>query len=123
MGVLNLTPDSFSDGGKFTKKNSGIKHALKLINDAYTGFESLRQHFASLTGDYDHFNNTYRSNLIFLHNKYYKETYGIVPNRSIDKSIRVVIGNLEIITRIGEDLQDYLDNNDVEIINHWYLEF
>ena len=33
MGVLNLTPDSFSDGGKFIKKNSGIKHALKLIND------------------------------------------------------------------------------------------
>ena len=33
MGVLNLTPDSFSDGGKFIKKNSGIKHAFKLIND------------------------------------------------------------------------------------------
>ena len=23
MGVLNLTPDSFSDGGKFNKKNYG----------------------------------------------------------------------------------------------------
>ena len=33
MGVLNLTPDSFSDGGKFTKKNLAEKHSKKLIND------------------------------------------------------------------------------------------
>ena len=33
MGVLNLTPDSFSDGGKFTKKNLGELHAKKLIKD------------------------------------------------------------------------------------------
>jgi len=30
MGVINLTPDSFSDGGKFNKKNLGYKHALAL---------------------------------------------------------------------------------------------
>ena len=30
MGVLNLTPDSFSDGGKFNKKNKGITHAMSL---------------------------------------------------------------------------------------------
>ena len=28
MGVLNLTPDSFSDGGKYNKKKR-YKHALK----------------------------------------------------------------------------------------------
>ena len=33
MGVLNLTPDSFSDGGKYIKKNLGEKHAKKLIKD------------------------------------------------------------------------------------------
>ena len=33
MGVLNLTPDSFSDGGKYTKKNLGELHAKKLIKD------------------------------------------------------------------------------------------
>jgi dihydropteroate synthase len=32
MGVLNLTPDSFSDGGKFNKKKVGAKHALDLFN-------------------------------------------------------------------------------------------
>ena len=31
MGVLNLTPDSFSDGGKFNKNNEGLKHALKMF--------------------------------------------------------------------------------------------
>jgi len=33
MGVLNLTPNSFSDGGKYIKKNLGVQHAKKLIKD------------------------------------------------------------------------------------------
>ena len=31
MGIINLTPDSFSDGGKFNKKNKGFNHAKYLI--------------------------------------------------------------------------------------------
>ena len=31
MGVLNLTPDSFSDGGKFNKKNRGVGYAYNLF--------------------------------------------------------------------------------------------
>ena len=31
MGILNLTPDSFSDGGKFNKKNIGYKKSIDLI--------------------------------------------------------------------------------------------
>ena len=33
MGILNITPDSFSDGGKFNKKVSAIKQINKLIDD------------------------------------------------------------------------------------------
>ncbi len=33
MGVLNLTPDSFSDGGKYIKKKQAILHAKKLVKD------------------------------------------------------------------------------------------
>lgn len=33
MGVVNVTPDSFSDGGLYFQKDSAIKHALKLIDD------------------------------------------------------------------------------------------
>ena len=32
LGVLNLTPDSFSDGGKFNSKKRGISHAINLLN-------------------------------------------------------------------------------------------
>jgi dihydropteroate synthase len=32
MGILNLTPDSFSDGGKFNTRNKGLKHALEMFN-------------------------------------------------------------------------------------------
>ncbi len=32
MGVLNLTPDSFSDGGKFNTKKKGINHAINLYD-------------------------------------------------------------------------------------------
>ncbi|MCG7918952.1 MAG: dihydropteroate synthase, partial [Candidatus Thiodiazotropha taylori] len=27
MGILNLTPDSFSDGGRFTARDAAIRHA------------------------------------------------------------------------------------------------
>jgi len=31
MGVINVTPDSFSDGGKYLAANKAVTHALKLI--------------------------------------------------------------------------------------------
>jgi len=33
MGVLNVTPDSFSDGGKFLDAEAAVAHGLKLIED------------------------------------------------------------------------------------------
>ncbi|MCA6065552.1 dihydropteroate synthase [Chryseobacterium sp. RG1] len=33
MGILNLTPDSFSDGGKFNNGKSALKHAEQLIQE------------------------------------------------------------------------------------------
>jgi dihydropteroate synthase len=33
MGILNVTPDSFSDGGHYFKKNSAVKHALKMVDE------------------------------------------------------------------------------------------
>ena len=33
MGILNLTPDSFSDGGKFNIKNKSLKHIKTMISD------------------------------------------------------------------------------------------
>ena len=33
MGILNVTPDSFSDGGKYLEKNTAIIHALEMIDE------------------------------------------------------------------------------------------
>ena len=33
MGIVNVTPDSFSDGGKYASSGSAIKHAEKLLKD------------------------------------------------------------------------------------------
>lgn len=33
MGILNVTPDSFSDGGKFASTNLAVEHALQLITE------------------------------------------------------------------------------------------
>lgn len=33
MGIINITPDSFSDGGKFSTVDLAVKHALQLISD------------------------------------------------------------------------------------------
>ena len=32
MGILNLTPDSFSDGGRFNDCDSAVRHALAMVN-------------------------------------------------------------------------------------------
>ncbi len=46
MGVLNVTPDSFFDGGNFQKKDRAIRHAVQMANDGATwidiGGESTR---------------------------------------------------------------------------------
>jgi dihydropteroate synthase len=33
MGIVNITPDSFSDGGKFLSRDHAIAHARQLINE------------------------------------------------------------------------------------------
>ena len=33
MGIVNVTPDSFSDGGKFAQTELAVEHALKLIDE------------------------------------------------------------------------------------------
>ena len=46
MGILNVTPDSFSDGGKYNQLDQAIEHALSMIEQGATiidiGGESTR---------------------------------------------------------------------------------
>ena len=33
MGILNVTPDSFSDGGRWNTKDAALSHALEMAED------------------------------------------------------------------------------------------
>jgi len=33
MGILNITPDSFSDGGKYYDRNKAVTHAFKMLDE------------------------------------------------------------------------------------------
>jgi dihydropteroate synthase len=33
MGILNVTPDSFSDGGKFTEPDTAVNHACRMVEE------------------------------------------------------------------------------------------
>ena len=52
MGILNVTPDSFSDGGQFTAIDSAITHAKDMISAGATiidiGGESMRPNAAAI---------------------------------------------------------------------------
>ncbi|MGH7989615.1 MAG: dihydropteroate synthase, partial [Limisphaerales bacterium] len=53
MGVVNVTPDSFYDGGKFPDADAAIAHALKLVGQGAEildiGGESTRPNANPLT--------------------------------------------------------------------------
>src|SRR6185312_12487396 len=44
LGVLNVTPDSFSDGGRFLDHDDAVRHGLELraAGADYVGVESTR---------------------------------------------------------------------------------
>ena len=33
MGILNITPDSFSDGGRYNNVDAAVEHALAMVQD------------------------------------------------------------------------------------------
>ncbi len=55
MGILNLTPDSFSDGGKFNNEKSALKQAENLLKNGATfidiGAQSTRPNAEFLNAD------------------------------------------------------------------------
>jgi len=53
MGVVNVTPDSFSDGGRFLESSAAVAHALQLIDEGAdvldVGGESTRPNAAPVS--------------------------------------------------------------------------
>jgi dihydropteroate synthase len=58
MGVVNVTPDSFSDGGQFASVQGAVDHALRLIDDGADvldiGGESTRPGALPVTTEDEH---------------------------------------------------------------------
>ncbi|MBR3149196.1 MAG: dihydropteroate synthase [Eubacterium sp.] len=55
MGIVNVTPDSFSDGGKYFDTDSAVRHALMLIDDGADiidiGAQSTRPGYSEVSPD------------------------------------------------------------------------
>ncbi|MGH2319777.1 dihydropteroate synthase [Planococcus sp. SE5232] len=55
MGILNVTPDSFSDGGKYSSLEQALTHAQQMIADGVdiidVGGESTRPGYVQITDD------------------------------------------------------------------------
>ncbi len=55
MGILNFTPDSFSDGGKFNNIDSALEHVEQMINQGVDivdiGGESTRPDYIKISDD------------------------------------------------------------------------
>ncbi|WP_285769335.1 dihydropteroate synthase [Peribacillus sp. SI8-4] len=55
MGILNVTPDSFSDGGKYNRVDAALKHAERMVNDGADildiGGESTRPNYERITDE------------------------------------------------------------------------
>lgn len=55
MGILNVTPDSFSDGGRFNSTDNALRHALSMIEDGAeiidVGGESTRPGYTMISED------------------------------------------------------------------------
>lgn len=55
MGILNVTPDSFSDGGKFNTIDNALKHAEEMVEDGVDiidiGGESTRPGYTLLSDE------------------------------------------------------------------------
>ncbi|WP_297810566.1 dihydropteroate synthase [uncultured Finegoldia sp.] len=55
MGILNVTPDSFSDGGKWNNVDNAVKHVEDMINEGASiidiGAESTRPGYTPITSE------------------------------------------------------------------------
>ncbi|TDL84862.1 dihydropteroate synthase [Vibrio vulnificus] len=55
MGILNVTPDSFSDGGKYNRIDAALKHAERMVSDGAdildVGGESTRPNYERISDE------------------------------------------------------------------------
>ncbi len=102
MGILNLTPDSFSDGGKFNSKNKSFKHIYEMIKSGAkiidVGGESTRP--GSKTIDPNIEWNRVR-HVIVNFKKKFKKTCLSIDTRKSEVMVKSIDNGVDIINDVS----------------------
>ena len=102
MGILNLTPDSFSDGGKFNNKSKSLKHITEMIlsgaNIIDVGGESTRPGSKTVNPE------TEWRRVKFIIEKFkkkYKKTCLSIDTRKSDLMIKSIKNGVDLINDVS----------------------
>ena len=102
MGILNLTPDSFSDGGKFNKNNKSLKHVKEMIlsgaNIIDVGGESTRPGSKTIKPEVEWKRIRF---VIGKFKKKYKKTCLSIDTRKSDLMVKSIKHGVDLINDIS----------------------
>ena len=119
MGVLNLTPDSFSDGGKFNSKSKSFKHISKMVKSGAdivdVGGESTRPGSKTIepTKEWGRIKNVLQN-----FKKKYKKTSLSLDTRKSDLMIKGIKNGVDLIN----DVSGFnYDNNSLKRIEKYSI--
>ncbi|MFM7620146.1 MAG: dihydropteroate synthase [Alphaproteobacteria bacterium] len=121
VGILNLTPDSFSDGGKFFDRNLAIAHLKKMLSEQASvidiGAESTRPN-AQILDDNQEFSRL--ENIlpeIVFHVKEFNKKYQKQVKTSIDSyHFTTIVKSYEIGVDIVNDVSGLIDQRIINFI-------
>ena len=104
LGVLNLTPDSFSDGGKFNSKKKAVEHAFHLFNSGANlidiGGESTRPGSKKIKEDQE-WNRIY--NILKLVNKKIPTSLDTRKSNIMNKGIKLGVKMINDVSGLNFD--------------------
>ena len=102
MGILNMTPDSFSDGGKFNKKKKSLKHITEMIrsgaNVVDVGGESTRPGSKDINPEIEWRRVKF---VIEKFKKKYKKTCLSIDTRKSDLMIKSIKNGVNLINDVS----------------------
>ena len=125
MGILNLTPDSFSDGGKFNKNNKSLKHIKEMIlsgaNIIDVGGESTRPGSKTIKPEVEWKRIRF---VIGKFKKKYKKTCLSIDTRKSDLMVKSIKYGVDLINDISgfnydkNSLKKLKKHNIAKVLHH-----
>ena len=125
MGILNVTPDSFSDGGQYFDKNVAVEHALAMIRNGANiidiGGESTRPFSDPVCLDEEIF----LGREIQSHRVYSEETAQMIDHEVVsiiknaqDTARRIHEKKIDLLHLMAEELLEHetIDESDIKVM-------